>query len=271
VNVSLPQCETLQLRLQGWCLHVTFNRPEVRNALNERMWREISAVFSAIEHERSIRAVVLRGAGGTFCAGGDLKERAGILPAQAGGEDPMLERNRMGGRILLQIDRAPQAVIAIVEGPAMGGGFGMVCVSDIALASADARFRMPEVTLGIPPAQISPFITRRVGVAQARRLALTAANIDAQQALAIGLVHEVCSDRAALDSALDATLSMFDRCAPGAIATAKQLIALTGTVPVEEQLETAARGFVAAVRGNEGVEGATAFREKRNPHWSEAR
>jgi isohexenylglutaconyl-CoA hydratase len=271
VSVALPRCETLQLRRQGWCLHVTFDRPEVRNALNERMWREITAVFSAIEHERSIRAVVLRGAGGTFCAGGDLKERAGIAPAQAGGEDPMLERNRMGGRILLQIDRAPQAVIAAVEGPAMGGGFGIVCVSDIALASADARFRMPEVTLGIPPAQISPFITRRVGVTQARRLAVSAANIDAQQALSIGLVHEVCADGAALDSAVEATLTMFDRCAPGAIAAAKQLIALTGTVPVEEHLDIAARSFVASVRADEGIEGAAAFREKRKPHWSEAR
>ncbi len=190
MSAVIPACETLALRLDGWCLHLTFNRPEVRNALNERMWREISGVFSAIENDRSIRAVVLRGAGGFFCAGGDMKERATIALPVEGGEDPMFARNRMGGRILTQIDRAPQAVIAVVEGAAMGGGFGMVCVSDIAFAAADARFRMPEVTLGIPPAQISPFITRRIGQSQARRLALTAAPIDGLEAAAIGLVHE---------------------------------------------------------------------------------
>jgi isohexenylglutaconyl-CoA hydratase len=268
--MALPDCETLRLRQQGGCLHLTFNRPEVRNALNERMWNEISAVFSAIENDRSIRTVVLRGEGGVFCAGGDLKERATIAAPEAGGADPMLERNRKGGRILLQIDRAPQAVVAVVEGPAMGGGFGMVCVCDIALAAADARFRMPEVTLGIPPAQISPFITRRVGASHARRLALTASTIDAQHALAIGLVHQVCADAEGLDEALAATLSRLDACAPGAIAAAKKLISLTGTVPVEEHLDLAARAFVAAVRSDEGREGAAAFRDKRKPRWSDA-
>ncbi|TAK66330.1 MAG: enoyl-CoA hydratase/isomerase family protein [Betaproteobacteria bacterium] len=269
MSAVIPACETLALRLDGWCLHLTFNRPEVRNALNERMWREISGVFSAIENDRSIRAVVLRGAGGFFCAGGDMKERATIALPVEGGEDPMFARNRMGGRILTQIDRAPQAVIAVVEGAAMGGGFGMVCVSDIAFAAADARFRMPEVTLGIPPAQISPFITRRIGQSQARRLALTAAPIDGLEAAAIGLVHEVCADVAVLNAALAGVLDRMARCAPEALAETKMLINLVGTVGIEEHLDIAARSFVKAVRGPEGREGAAAFRDKRKPDWGE--
>jgi len=251
-------------------LHITFNRPEVKNALNTRMWEELSAVFAAIDEDRSIRAVVLRGASGTFCAGGDMKERATIAAPQAGVDDPMLARNRMGGRILTQIDRAPQVVIAIVEGAAMGGGFGMVCVADVALALADARMAMPEVTLGIVPAQISPFITRRIGHSQARRLALTAGALDGRQAAAIGLVHEAYADTAALDAALAAMLQRLARCAPGALAATKKLIALTGTVPLEDHLDIAASSFVAALRGPEGVEGAASFKEKRKPEWGRA-
>ena len=249
MSATLPACETLVLRRDGWCLHLTFNRPEVKNALSQRMWNEISAVFSAIEKDRSIRAVVLRGAGGTFCAGGDMKERATITAPQQGSDDPMLARNRMGGRILTQIDRAPQAVIAVVEGAAMGGGFGVVCVCDIAFSAADAHFAMPEVTLGIPPAQISPFITRRVGPSQARRLALSAAKLDA---------------------ALAALLERMDRCAPEAMAATKQLTALAGTVSVEDHLDTASHAFVKAVRGPEGQEGSAAFRDKRKPRWGQA-
>lgn len=270
MSATLPACETLVLRRDGWCLHLTFNRPEVKNALSQRMWNEISAVFSAIEKDRSIRAVVLRGAGGTFCAGGDMKERATITAPQQGSDDPMLARNRMGGRILTQIDRAPQAVIAVVEGAAMGGGFGVVCVCDIAFSAADAHFAMPEVTLGIPPAQISPFITRRVGPSQARRLALSAATINGTQAAAIGLVHEACASAAELDAALAALLERMDRCAPEAMAATKQLIALAGTVSVEDHLDTASHAFVKAVRGPEGQEGSAAFRDKRKPRWGQA-
>lgn len=266
MTAPLPPCETLEVRREGWCLHVTLNRPAVRNALNRRMWDEIEAVFAAIEHDRTVRAVVLRGAGGSFCAGGDLKERADIGMPDAG-DDPMLARNRLGGRILTRIDRAPQAVIAVVEGPAMGGGFGMVCVADIVIASTSARFAMPEVTLGIPPAQISPFITRRVGPSQARRLALTAVTIDGAQALAIGLVHYACVDAADIDATLATVLTALDRCAPAAMAATKELIALAGTVALEEHLDIAARAFVTAVRGPEGSEGAAAFRDKRAQAW----
>jgi isohexenylglutaconyl-CoA hydratase len=271
VSLKLPACNMVRWRRDGWCLHLMFDRPEVRNALNEQMWDEIDAIFTTIESDRSIRAVVLRGSGGTFCAGGDLKERAQIPRGDVGQTDPMLERNRKGGRILMRIDRAPQVVIAVVQGAAMGGGFGMVCVCDVVLAGVDARFRMPEVTLGIPPAQISPFITRRIGTSQARRLALTAATLDASEALTIGLVHAVCADEATLDRELAQTLRRLDSCAPEAISSAKQLIALTGTVPLEKHIDLAGERFVAAVRSAEGREGAAAFQDRRPPAWSGAR
>jgi isohexenylglutaconyl-CoA hydratase len=264
----LPDCSTLELRVAGPVLHLTFYRPAVRNALSTVMWQEISAVFSAICDDRSLRAVVLRGAGGYFCAGADLTERAAIATPATGDEDPMRERNRMGGRILTQIESAPQVVICVVEGAAIGGGLGFVCACDIALTLGSAHFSIPEVSLGIPPAQIAPFLTRRIGQSQARRLALTAASIDGRSAAAVGLVHEAFGDSASLEAALAATLQQIARCAPGALAHAKQLIALTQTTGREEYLDRASGVFLAAARGPEGVEGAAAFREKRAPSWN---
>ncbi len=265
----LPVCETLLLKREGWRLDVTLNRPELRNALSARMWSELEAVFTAIADDRSLRAVVLRGAGGTFSAGGDLKERDTIQHAEDG--DPLVARNRRAGRILTLIDQAPQAVIAVVEGFALGGGMGLVCVADIAIAREDATFRIPEATLGIPIAQIVPFLVRRLGPSETRRLALTAASLSGAEAAGVGLVHQCCADGAALEAALTAVLRRIDRCAPGAMAASKRLIAEAQVTRHEALLDLAAETFAAAYRGAEGTEGAAAFREKRAPSWSSKR
>jgi isohexenylglutaconyl-CoA hydratase len=262
----LPDCENLRLKVAGCVLHLTLNRPAVRNALSSAMWSEIAAVFAAIEGERAIRAVILRGAGGNFCSGGDLKERASIESGD--GRDPLWERNRMGGRILSQIESAPQVVVSAVEGVAIGGGLGLACASDVTFCTLNARFALPEVTLGILPAQVAPFLLRRLGEAQTRRLALTAASIDGAEAAHIGLAHEVCADGAGLDGAIAAFGERIDRCAPQALAATKRLIRGSQRIPLEEQLDTAATAFVAAVRGAEGVEGSAARREKRAPSWN---
>jgi hypothetical protein len=186
---TLPDCQTLLLRRDGWRLHVTLNRPESRNAMSFAMVRELTAVFTSLQDDRSVRAVVLRGAGGNFCAGGDIKDMAAARGAEPGpdGRDPLALSNRSFGAMLLAVEAAPQAVVAVVEGAVMGGGFGLCCVSDVAIAHAAAKFRLPETGLGVPPAQIAPFIVRRVGLTQARRLAVTGGALDAAQALALGL------------------------------------------------------------------------------------
>ena len=178
-HATLPECQTLQLRRDGWRLHVTLSRPESRNAMSFAMVRELIAVFAAIADDRETRAVILRGAGGNFCAGGDIKDMAGARGAEPGpdGKDPLAVTNRIFGAMLAQIEQAPQAVIAVLEGAVMGGGFGLCCVSDVAIASDDAKFRLPETSLGVPPAQIAPFIVRRVGLTHARRLAVTGGSL----------------------------------------------------------------------------------------------
>ena len=272
-DFELPETKQLQLELAGPFLHVTFNRPQVRNAMSFAMVEELIAVFDALEDTKAVRAVVLRGAGGNFCAGGDIKDMAGLrmqpAPEIPGGpDDPAAVANRKFGTMLSVIETAPQAVVAVVEGAVMGGGFGLACVADVTLSKADAKFRLPETSLGIPPAQIAPFIVRRIGLTQARRLAVTGGRLDGHQAKAIGLVHEVCETDEALDTALASTLADIRRCAPGAVAVTKDLVISSLSENIEVLLDRGARDFAKAIRGPEGQEGTMAFVEKRTPAWA---
>ncbi|TNF09647.1 MAG: enoyl-CoA hydratase/isomerase family protein, partial [Pseudomonadales bacterium] len=210
---DLPHCETLLLNLENGVLHVTLNRPDSRNAMSLAMVGELRATLEAVRHEPEVRALVLRGADGHFCAGGDIKDMAG---ARARGGDAYRELNRAFGALLEEAQAAPQVLVAVLEGAVLGGGFGLACVSDVAIAASDARFGLPETTLGILPAQIAPFVVHRIGLTQARRLALTAARVDGAEALRLGLVHHCEADAAALQQRLQDTLAQIRQCAPQA-------------------------------------------------------
>jgi isohexenylglutaconyl-CoA hydratase len=272
-EATLPECQSLLLRRDGWRLHVTLNRPESRNAMSFAMVRELTDVFSAAAADRSLRAIILRGAGGNFCAGGDIKDMAAARGAEPGpdGRDPLAAGNRTFGAMLIAVEAAPQAVVAVVEGAVMGGGFGLCCVTDVAIAHAGARFRLPETGLGVPPAQIAPFIVRRVGLTQARRLAVTGGALDAAQALALGLVHHVSPETGSIDDDLARTLGDIARCAPEAVATTKRLVLAAAAAhgdALAELLDRASEDFARAARGPESVEGMTAFIHKRSPSWA---
>jgi isohexenylglutaconyl-CoA hydratase len=259
--MTLPATETLQLREDGFVLHVTLNRPESRNAMSLQMTQELRAVFSAIEDSETIRAVVLRGAGGHFCAGGDIKDMAGARAraAESGNDEAYAELNRAFGHMITQVDHAPQVVVAVLEGAVMGGGFGLACVSDVAIAHQDAKFALPETGLGVIPAQIAPFVVQRVGMTQARRLALLGARFDGREAVQVGIAHHVAADAAAIDTLLAATLEQVRKCAPQANRATKALLHRVGKEPLEGLLDDAARQFARAVAGSEGAEGTLAF------------
>jgi isohexenylglutaconyl-CoA hydratase len=231
---------------------------------------EIEAVFDALASRSEIRIVVLRGAGGNFCAGGDIKDMAAARgqAREEGALDPLAVVNRRFGTMVAKVDRAPQAVVAVLEGAVLGGGFGLACVADVAIARSDAKFGLPETGLGVPPAQIAPFLVARLGRSQARRLAVTGGRFDGSTALSLGLVHEVCLDDDALQATLERTLQKILRCAPGAVATTKELVHRVGTEPLDRLLDDAAQAFARAARGEEGIEGMTAFLQKREPSWA---
>ncbi len=268
----LPECQELLLENTDGVLTITLNRPQKRNAMNARLVEEMMGVFSAIEDDRKIRAVVLRGAQGNFCSGGDI---AGMNDQQRGADGNPLSAeqaawnfNRSFGHMITRVNRAPQVVVCVLEGAVLGGGFGLACISDIAIADREATFAMPETGLGIIPAQIAPFVVLRIGLTQARRLALTAQRIKGDEALAMGLVHFLVDGPEEMQSRLESVLSGVRRCAPQANALTKALMQEVGHTELESLLDKASDQFAAALNSEEGQEGTRAFIEKRKPLWA---
>lgn len=262
--MGLPQSPELALSLDGEWLTVTLNRPETRNALSVAMVAALTDLAAALTPRRDIRGLTLRGAGGVFCAGGDLKAFARMAHG-----DPahVAALSRDAGHFFDAIDALPQAVLMVVEGAAMAGGMGLICCADMVIADPAARFGLSETQLGLTPAQIAPFVIRRLGPRVARRLMLTGARLDAEGALALGLVDEVANDMAGAEAKFRAQVL---RCAPGALAATKALTRALPHLSRDQQINTAATSFAAAMTGPEGREGVASFTEKRAPVWAKA-
>jgi isohexenylglutaconyl-CoA hydratase len=258
--------ETIALRRDGGALHVTLNRPEVRNALSLAMVVELRQALAEAEADPAIRVIVLRGAGGHFTAGADIKDMAGARMRLASDPEAVAKVSAAFGELCAAYASTGRAVVAVVEGTVMGGGFGLACVADVTIAGQSAVFRLPEVSLGVVPAQIAPYLVERLGVGDAKRLAVTGGTIDAATALSLRLVHEVHPD-AALDAATARVLRQILQGAPGAIAQTKALIAMSRFHAPASLVQHAAGVFSAAALGTEGTEGQTAFLARRKAKW----
>ena len=255
-------CETLLLEPHNGVLHITLNRPQNRNAMSVQMVSELRAVLTDVARDEQVRALVISGAGGHFCAGADVKDMS-----RAGSREGLRDLNRVFGALLQEVEALPQVVIVVLQGAVLGGGFGLACVSDIAIADHQAQFGLPETSLGVLPAQIAPFVVRRIGLTHARRLALTAARFDGVEAQRLGVVHFVEHDPQGLAQRLDEVLGQVLRCAPRANARTKALLLQSLDQPLELLLDQAADWFAEAVTGEEGIERTRAFVEKRNARW----
>lgn len=274
--MTLPQTlsalqldDSIELDFAEGILSLYLNRPESRNAMSLNMVKAIQQVFSSIEYDVSIRAVVLRGKDGHFCSGGDIKDMAQLRvdATSVGSNQPYVEFNRQFGRMLEQVDQAPQTVVVVLEGAVLGGGFGLACVSDVAISRSDVIFGLPETGLGIIPAQIAPFVVKRIGLTHARRLALLGKRFKGSEALHMGLVHEVVENEVALELALHDVLIQIRRTAPHASRATKALLHKTLNAPLKTLLDDAAQLFADAVSSEEGMEGTMAFVQKREPNW----
>lgn len=249
-------------------LTVSLNRPDIRNAFNEVMIEDLSKVFRTEVSAPEVRAVVLRGDGPTFCAGGDLNWMGKSV-------DLTYDENVKDAKALTQMfalmNECPKPLIGVVHGAAIGGGVGLVSVCDIVVAAADTQFSLSEVRLGIVPACIGPFVVAKIGASQARRLFVSADRFQAKLACEIGLVHEVVDDAASLDPALERILNNILQCGPNAIAIAKRLV-LDLSWPERRSRLSDAYEYVAKTLAElrvsvEGQEGVRAFLEKRKPNW----
>ena len=266
-------CTTLILSYDAQVLTITLNRPEKRNALNLAMVEDIIRVFETLADQRSVRAVVLRGSGEHFCAGGDISGMHDSTQSEDVQRRQMRAINRRFGELSAVVNQAPQVVVALLQGAVLGGGFGMACAADIAIADHQAKFAMPETSLGVVPAQIAPFVIARIGLSQSRRLALLGERIDGEEAGRLGLVHFVTHTPEEMNTQLQTVLAQIKRCAPHANAATKQLMQGLGTGDNKQAmaavLDQAADVFTEALFSAEGKEGTAAFLEKRKPAWAQ--
>ncbi len=243
---------------------LTLNRPDVRNAFNEKLIGDICDAVARLSTDQNVRILVVTGAGAAFCAGADLDmmRRVADYSAQENKDDA-----RRLAHMLQSIYLCEKPTIALVNGAAMGGGVGIVAACDIAIASEDAVFGLTEVRVGLIPAVISPFVMRAMGTRQARRYFLTGERFDAETARRISLVHMVAMG-AQLDATLDGVVRDLLACGPVAQKEAKDLIRCVAFQPIDDRImeETSAR--IARVRSSpEGKEGVLSFLEKRKPDW----
>ena len=243
---------------------ITMSRPNVFNAFDEAMIGELDTAFSQLVADDSVRVIVLAGEGKHFSAGADLQwmQRA----STASVEWNLADARRFAG-MLGRIDACPKPTVARVNGAALGGGVGLLCACDIAIAADNASFSVSEAKFGILPAVIGPYVTNAVGKRHARRLALTTTRIRATEALAIGMVHQVTTlDE--LDAAVDATLSELLAGGPNAQREIKALFAQLEVGPVTEEVRELTAQTISRVRGtDEAREGFAAFLGKRPAHW----
>jgi isohexenylglutaconyl-CoA hydratase len=250
-------------------LTVTLDHQPTRNALTAPLAAELQAVLNEAAADRTLQTLILRGANGSFCAGADLKTALTRMeqPVSPGEPDPVAADNRHAGLLFQSLNSHPQTVIAIVDGPAFGGGFGLACCADIVICTSRARFALSETGLGLPPAQIAPYVVSRLGLRTTRRLALTGLRFDGREAAAIGLADYFCETEVDLEVTLTALLKGIGRCAPGANAVTKDLLLSLSPAGGDAYLDRAAAAFATCLRSAEGREGVAAFNGKRAANW----
>lgn len=257
--------DLLSVRRDGPVEHVTLNRPEVRNAFNDRLVRELARWTAAVKADRSVRVAVIGGAGPVFCAGGDLAWMASTIDYTA--EDNRKDAHEVTA-MLDAIDTLPVPLVGRIHGAAIGGGAGLTAVCDIAVADEGTVFSFPEVKHGIVPSVITPYVLAKIGRSAARELFLTGARFGAARAKEIGLVHAVVPS-GDLDGTVHRYVQELLGGGPSALASAKAMIARVWSLPADEAASFTADTLATCRVSDEGQDGMRAFLEKRRPRWRE--
>jgi len=243
---------------------IRLNRPDIHNAFDDRLIKDLTGCLEELSNDDTVRVIVLTGHGKSFSAGADLNWMRRMADY---GEENNLADARALAKLMATLNELPKPTIAKVNGAALGGGVGLVCCCDMAIADERAKFGTTEVRLGIMPSVISPYVVAAIGARQARRIMLTGERFDAKEALRIGLVHQI-EPAADLDQAVDAILDHILAGGPKALGATKALIRDISGQPMTTDLaeETAKR--IALLRATpEAKEGLGAFLEKRPPNW----
>ncbi|HSQ70683.1 MAG TPA: enoyl-CoA hydratase/isomerase family protein [Steroidobacteraceae bacterium] len=269
MNTEATTGTALEVRREQGFWFARLNRPAKRNALSDQSVQGLAELFDTVAADSEARALLLWGAGGNFSAGADFDGFLRLMSADAdtdAGEDSIARYNRAFGSMLEKLVALPVPTLAVVRGAAMGGGCGLAAACDHVLAAEDAAFAMPEVTLGVAPAQIAPFVVRRIGATRARWLMLSGERLDAGGAFELGLADQV-SAAPQLRTAVNRALAQLALAEPGALHATKRIVDRSIQAGLAESLDAAAREFAHLLRNGSAREGIAAVRERRTPTW----
>ena len=242
---------------------VILNRPDKHNSINAALISDLTDATTALAEDRAVRVVVLTGAGKSFCAGGDFNWFASNVQKS---RTERVEQSASLARLLRRLDTLPKPLIGRINGPAYGGGVGLMSVCDYTLGAEGARFGLTEVRLGLLPANISPYVVARIGAAASRETMLSGAFFDTARAERIGLLTEVVAP-GALDEAVERIVDAHLQAAPGAVADTKRLIAYVAGHDLDDSMIYTADRLADAWETEEGIEGIDSFLSKSEPSW----
>lgn len=245
--------------------NITLNRPEVHNAFDNQLIQQLTAELENIDKDPNVRVVILAANGKSFCAGADLNWMKKMANYS---HEENLKDSLALARLMKTLNTLSKPTIALVQGPAFGGGVGLIACCDIAIANLKARFCLSEVKIGLTPAVISPYVIAAIGERAARRYFLTAERFDAEEASRLGLIHQTVSSPDELQNAGEQIAQKLLNNSPEAVAITKKLIANVSKKPIDEELIQLTAKCIADIRiSKDGQEGITAFLEKRKPSW----
>jgi methylglutaconyl-CoA hydratase len=255
---------TLQISTSALVTTITLNRPELRNAFNDEVIAELTAAFEQAGAQAHVRAVVLAAQGPAFCAGADLNWMRRM--ADYSRAENLADAAKLA-RLMQTIDQCPKPTIARIQGDVYAGGVGLVAACDMAVCVDSAQFCLSETKLGLVPATISPYVIRAMGLRAAQRYCLTAERFNAQEALRVGLVHEVVAP-VALDGTLANITEALCSASPQAVEATKKLLKTVAGQPISQPLIAQTVAAIADARASsEGREGVQSFLQKRKPNW----
>ena len=256
--------KNLLVTIENYVATVTLNRPEIRNAFNDKTISELTSVFKQLGQSDDVRVIVLAAAGKAFCAGADLNWMRAM--ADYDYQENLADADTLA-QMLKTIYDCSKPTIAAIQGDVYAGGMGLVAVCDIAIAVKNANFCLSEVRLGLAPATISPYVIKALGARASQRYFLTAEVFNAKKARQLGFVHERVSEESLDDTVARLCAKIVDN-SPDAVKTCKRLLHDIEGKSINDELIADTVKEIADIRASEqGKEGVQAFLQKRKPDW----
>ena len=250
---------------ESW-VNIQFDDPSSKNALSENMINELNDFLNKIDGDDNIRGITFKGSNGIFCSGANLKEINEIFDSN----DPKVKAHNIStsiGKLLKRIQLLPQVTIMVIEGAAMAGGFGIMCAGDITIVHSKAKFSLTETKIGLTPAQISPYVIKKAGFANAKKLMITAEKFSGIQAKEYKLADYLFESNEELSEIEIKLKRQILKCAPKAIIETKKILDIAYERIDQDFIDYASKNFVDQIVDGEGREGILSFVENRKPNW----